>query len=303
MVNLMNFKLLFTQKSERATKILQSYLPAAQGKQKVIFEAMQYSILSGGKRIRPILLAETYALWKEEENSLLHAFMAAIEYVHTYSLVHDDLPALDNDDYRRGKKTTHLVYGEAMGILTGDALLGYAYEIAATQISAISSAKEQQLGIKALQILAKQSGIYGMLGGQVVDVLASGSELDAETLEWMYRKKTGALILAAMKIGAILGGATKQELQEIEQIAGEIGLAFQIQDDLLEQLGDDQTIGKSTQSDQRNQKMTYVFQYGVEKSKQTVEQLSESAQKRLQKLGRRNLFLEQFITYLMTRTD
>ena len=187
--------------------------------------------------------------------------MAAIEMIHTYSLVHDDLPAMDNDEYRRGRKTTHMVYGEDMGILTGDALLNYAFETAA---SAFEMAPEKSLLIgKAIRILGQKAGIYGMIGGQVVDVKSSGKKIDGEKLEFIYRLKTGALIEASMMTGAVLAGASEKELEILEQAAENIGLAFQIQDDILDVTSTQEELGKPIHSDEKNNKVTYVSLVGA----------------------------------------
>ena len=182
------FTIQMKMKVAEIEEILKRYLPEAEGYQKVIMEAMEYSLMAGGKRLRPMLMQETCRLFGEEPETL-KPFMAALEMIHTYSLVHDDLPAMDNDEYRRGRKTTHIVYGEDMGILTGDALLNYAFETAA---SAFEMAPEKSLLTgKAIRILGQKAGIYGMIGGQVVDVKSSGKKIDGEKLEFIYRLKTG----------------------------------------------------------------------------------------------------------------
>ena len=227
----MSFKEIQKEKTAQIEQILKAYLPRVQGYQEVIMDAMSYSMLAGGKRLRPMLMQETYRMFGGADR-VIEPFMAAIEMIHTYSLVHDDLPAMDNDEYRRGRKTTHVVYGEDMGILTGDALLNYAFETAA---SAFEMAPEKSLLIgKAIRILGQKAGIYGMIGGQVVDVKSSGKKIDGEKLEFIYRLKTGALIEASMMIGAVLAGADDECVQAVEEIAAKVGMAFQIQDDILD---------------------------------------------------------------------
>ena len=273
------------------------------GYQKTVFSAMNYSLLSGGKRLRPVMMKEASVLFGEEHPSL-GAFMAAIEMIHTYSLVHDDLPAMDNDEYRRGKKTTHVVYGEDMAILTGDALLNMAYEAAAQSLS-LCSGDPVLLGraVKALQILSRKSGIYGMVGGQVYDVEAEDKELKLteDSLLFIFRLKTGALIQAALMIGAVLGGADDSELQIMEQVGEAVGIAFQIQDDILDVTGNPKILGKPVGSDKKNHKTTYVTIKGLETAAADVAAYSRDAIEQLQKLDKRNEFLEELIRFLINR--
>ena len=242
-------------------EILKRYLPEAEGYQKVIMEAMEYSLMAGGKRLRPMLMQETCRLFGEEPETL-KPFMAALEMIHTYSLVHDDLPAMDNDEYRRGRKTTHIVYGEDMGILAGDALLNYAFE---TAFRAFEQSPEDSLKIgRALTVLGRKAGIYGMIGGQVIDVKETGHAVSKDVLDTIYELKTGALIECAMMIGAILGGASDAEIQSVEKIAHYVGVAFQIQDDILDVTSTEEVLGKPIHSDEKNQKTTYVTLLGIE---------------------------------------
>lgn len=279
-------------------QIIKRYLPEEEGYQKTIMEAMNYSILAGGKRLRPMLMSETYRLFGGK-SKVIEPFMAAMEMIHTYSLVHDDLPAMDNDEYRRGKKTTHAVYGEAMGILAGDALLNYAFETAAKAFD--MEPDNRNIG-KAMQILAAKAGIYGMVGGQVVDVQSEDSgDITKEKLDFIYRLKTGALIESSMLIGAVLAGATKNEQNTIEKAATEVGLAFQIQDDILDVTSSLEVLGKPVGSDEKNHKVTYVRLNGLEQSKKDVEALSEEALKILSSFDRRNEFLEDLVRALITR--
>ena len=252
------------ERGENINLLLESYLPEEVGYQKRIFEAMNYSMLAGGKRLRPMLMRESYHLFGGSSQAIM-PFMAAIEMIHTYSLVHDDLPAMDNDEFRRGKKTTHAVYGEAMGILAGDGLLNFAYETAAT---AFEMEPENPAIGKALLVLTKKAGVYGMVGGQVVDVEGEKNlddvEMTRERLDFIYRLKTGALIESSMMIGAILAGASKEDVDKMEQIAAKIGLAFQIQDDILDVIGNEEELGKPIGSDEKNNKVTYVTFEGLE---------------------------------------
>jgi len=298
MVNYMNFKLELEQRTKEIEQILMRYLPQAEGRQHQIMEAMNYSITAGGKRLRPMLMKETYHLFGGN-SQVIEPFMAAMEMIHTYSLVHDDLPAMDNDEYRRGKKTTHVVYGEAMGILAGDALLNYAFE---TVVKAFDIAPGQSLTIgKALGILAEKAGIYGMIGGQVVDVLATGKPLSREELDFIYELKTGALIKASMMIGAVLAGASDADISKVEQIASDVGLAFQIQDDILDVTSTTEELGKPVKSDEKNEKTTYVTLRGLEQSEKDVTRISGEAIRLLDEIDAKNPFLELLIRELIHR--
>ncbi len=283
--------------AKEAEDIIYKYLPKEEGLQKRVFEAMNYSITAGGKRLRPVLMLETYRLFGGS-GEVIEPFMAAIEMIHTYSLIHDDLPALDNDDYRRGRKTSHVVFGEAMAILAGDALLNYAYE---TACKAFDMNADVSLVAKALQVLASKPGVYGMIGGQVLDVLMTGHTMNEEQLYFVYENKTGALIEASMVIGAILAGADDEAINAVSGIASDVGHAFQIQDDLLDILGDSSIIGKPVRSDLDNGKVTYVTVHGIEKAQQDVRILSERAVNELEKLGYRNDFLKDLIISLVSR--
>ena len=279
-------------------EILKRYLPEAEGYQKGIMEAMEYSLMAGGKRLRPMLMQETCRLFGEEPETL-KPFMAALEMIHTYSLVHDDLPAMDNDEYRRGKKTTHVVYGEAMAILAGDALLTYAFETAAKALDI----EPQNPGIgKAIRILSAKAGIYGMVGGQTVDVESENTcDMTKEKLDFIYRLKTSALIEASMMIGAVLAGATGSEQKIVEAVASKVGLAFQIQDDILDVTSTMEVLGKPIGSDEKNHKSTYVTYEGIEKAKQDVADLSEKAIAQMETLVVKNEFLTELLRYLISR--
>ncbi len=294
----MSYKELKLEKIKEIESILESALPAKEGYQALIMEAMEYNLMAGGKRLRPMLMKETYELFGGKEK-VIEPFMAAIEMIHTYSLVHDDLPAMDNDDYRRGRKTTHVVYGEAMGILAGDALLNYAFETAA---SAFSSYPEKSLEIgKALQVLAKKAGVFGMIGGQVVDVMSEGKSISKEILDFIHELKTAALMECSMMIGAILAGADESEVQKVEKIAKNVGLAFQIQDDILDVTSTVEVLGKPVLSDEKNEKTTYVTLVGLEQAKSFVESISNEAIAMLHSLDNKNEFLEMLLTELIHR--
>ena len=295
---MMDFKTEMAERTAQIEQIIKKYLPKEEGYQKTIMEAMNYSVLAGGKRLRPMLRQETYRLFGGR-SEVIEPFMAAIEMIHTYSLVHDDLPAMDNDEYRRGKKTTHAVYGEAMGILAGDALLNYAYETAARAFAM----EPGNPGVcQAFQILTAKAGIYGMVGGQTVDVESEGKPgMTKEKLDFIYRLKTSALIEGAMLTGAVLAGATQGEQKIIEQTAGEVGLAFQIQDDILDVTSTMEVLGKPIGSDEKNHKITYVTYEGIEKAKADVASLSEQAIARMDSLVVKNEYLTELLRYLILR--
>ena len=289
-------------KVNHINEIVDRYLPKENGFQKTIFEAMRYSVEAGGKRIRPMLMEETYKMFGGS-GDIIYPFMAAMEMIHTYSLVHDDLPAMDNDEYRRGKKTTHAEYGEAMGILAGDALLNLAFETA-------TIALEMEPGninvSRAIRVLAVKAGIFGMIGGQVVDVESEkrdDSPITRDKLDFIYKLKTGALIESSMMIGAILAGADDEEVKKIEEIATKLGLAFQIQDDVLDVTSTLEVLGKPIGSDEKNNKPTYVTFEGLEKAKQDVNELSQEACRMLKSFGREDEFLQQLIIYLIDREN
>ncbi|MEG2512232.1 MAG: polyprenyl synthetase family protein [Acetivibrio sp.] len=298
----MNFKIELEQRESEVESAIKKYLPIEEGYQKRVIEAMNYSLLSGGKRLRPILMKESFELFRGKETTVLEPFMAALEMIHTYSLVHDDLPAMDNDDYRRGRKTTHVVYGEAMGILAGDGLLNFAFE---TACKAFERADNKETVAESLGILSQKAGIHGMIGGQVVDVASQGKELSLEEITFIYRLKTSALIQSAMMIGAVLGGAEKAEVNLMEKAAEMIGLAFQIQDDILDITSTDEVLGKPTHSDEKNNKMTYVKKIGLEKAQEQVELYSKGALDLIrtieEKTGQKNEFLKELVIYLIKR--
>ena len=298
MENNMNYKEMKFEKIEQIEVILQKYLPEQTGYQEKIMEAMEYSVMAGGKRLRPMLMMETYELFGGCDE-VIEPFMAALEMIHTYSLVHDDLPAMDNDDYRRGRKTTHVVYGEAMGILVGDALLNFAFETASQAFSMFPE-KSLQIG-KALQVLAKKAGIYGMIGGQVVDVASAGESISKEVLDFIHELKTSALIESAMMIGAILAGASDEDIDNVEMIAKNVGIAFQIQDDILDVTSTAEVLRKPVLSDEKNEKTTYVTLVGIEKAKEYVEEISNKAIALLNGFEAKNEFLTALLTELIHR--
>ena len=296
----MSWKNRLQTRVEEVEQVIQSFLPEETGYQKTVLEAMNYSVLAGGKRLRPMLMEETYKLFGGN-GKIVEPFMAAMEMIHTYSLVHDDLPAMDNDEYRRGRKTTHVVYGEGMAILAGDGLLNYAFE---TALKAFDMEPANPLIGKALQVLAKKAGVYGMIGGQTADIEAENmeqSKVSNDLLLFIHENKTAALIQSSMMIGAILAGACEEDIKTMEKIAYNVGIAFQIQDDILDITSSLEVLGKMTGSDEKNNKVTYVTLNGMEKSKEDVEKLSKEALVLLNSFENKNEFLNQLIEELITR--
>ena len=285
-------------KTQKIEDIIYSYLPEESGYQKTVLSAMNYTMKAGGKRLRPMLMEETFLLFGGTDRKLLEPFMAAIEMIHTYSLIHDDLPALDNDDYRRGRKTAHVVYGEAMAILAGDALLNYAFETAS---KAFCGNETDIMVAKAFQVLARKPGIYGMIGGQTADVEETEHQIDLDKLIFIHENKTSALIECAMMIGAILADASEQDVKKIEEIARKIGLAFQIQDDILDLTSTQEELGKPVGSDEKNQKNTYVSLKGMEQSVEDVKRYTNEAIEAFDKLQYTNDFLRSLLLYLSGR--
>ena len=290
------------EKIEKRTKeveeVIYSFLPEETGYQKTVISAMNYTMRAGGKRLRPMLMDETYRMFGGSDRSLIEPFMAAIEMIHTYSLIHDDLPALDNDDYRRGRKTAPVVYGEAMAILAGDALLNYAFETAS---KAFKGTEEDIRTARAFQILSAKPGIYGMIGGQTADVESEHREIPFEELLFIHKNKTAALIECAMMIGAVLAGASPEEVGIVEQIAGKTGMAFQIQDDILDLTSTQEELGKPVGSDEKNQKNTYVSMKGLEQSGKDVIQYTKEALDAFDSLHRDNAFLRDLLLHLSGR--
>ncbi|NLL69866.1 MAG: polyprenyl synthetase family protein [Epulopiscium sp.] len=287
---------MLVQKIQEVDNILNHYLIPTSKYEEKIYEAIRYSIFAGGKRLRPILLMEAYQMM-DHKIEKVKPFAAAIEMIHTYSLIHDDLPAMDNDDYRRGKLTNHKVYGEGIAILAGDALLNLAFEIM------VQGALDYDLslGLQTMKIISKEAGIQGMIGGQVIDLLSENQKIDFETLIYIHEHKTAALIHSALQAGIILGGGTKEQIQKIKEFGYYLGLAFQIQDDILDEIGSEEILGKATHSDAKNGKVTYVSFHGLEKAKKQVDFLSNQALESLSFFGESATFLRALTKHLMNR--
>lgn len=299
------FNDLLQEKTKELELIIKEYLLQEEGLQKTVLQAMNYSVLAGGKRLRPMLMMEAYRMCGGcgEE---IRPFLAAIEMIHTYSLVHDDLPAMDNDEYRRGRETTWKIYGETMGILAGDGLLNLAFETALMAFELIDQTDPAAFRrvAEALTVLGRKAGVFGMIGGQTADVEAEGREtsMTEDELLFIHRHKTAALIQASLTIGAILAGADEKQINTLEKCGEDVGIAFQIQDDILDVVGDSKELGKPVGSDEQNHKQTYVTLKGIEQAKADVEALSEEAVSLLQTFGEEREFLEQLILTLIHRS-
>lgn len=271
-----------------------------QSPQQRVYESMRYSMTAGGKRIRPILALKTYEIISGRDYFEIMNFALSIEMIHTYSLIHDDLPAMDNDDYRRGKPTNHRVYGDDMAILAGDGLLNLSYE---TMIQSMATSRlDRDRYISAICEVSNASGVDGMIGGQVVDILSDSGDMDIATLEYIHRNKTSRLIEASIVSGAILGGASSRELESLKTYAESIGLMFQIRDDILDRIGNSEELGKTAGIDEINEKMTYVTVYGLEKSIEKTKKLCKTAREALLKLEDKDTsFLKELADYLVCR--
>lgn len=291
-MDIMGFNQELKTRVEDINRLIDEFLPKCEGRQERVIESMNYSINAGGKRIRPMMIMEAFRLCKGEDISVSAPFMAALECIHTYSLVHDDLPAMDNDDYRRGQLTTHKKYGEDFGILCGDALLNYAYEL---MLKTTSECKDLQMShnmSRAAYVIAKKSGIYGMVGGQSLDVWLTNKAMNADELKFIFDLKTAALIEAAFMTGAILAGADDKTVAAMEKAGNLVGVAFQIKDDILDVTSTQEVLGKPVFSDEKNNKTTYVTLYGMDKAVADVEKMSAEAVSIIRSVGDNEFFVE-----------
>ena len=275
---------------------LEASLKHADTKFDSVYKAMEYSLLSGGKRLRPFILNEFYKACGKNDDVALN-FAAALEMIHTYSLIHDDLPAMDNDDFRRGRPSCHKAFGEDIALLAGDGLLTLAFETAA-KTEGISADKV----LKAIIVLSTCAGNDGMIGGQVIDLVSEGTNPELSTVKEMYIKKTGALIAAAAEIGTILAGGTEKQVLAAKDYALNLGIAFQIQDDILDKIGDSALLGKPVGSDAKNEKSTYVSITGLEKAKSDVEEYTKKAVLALETFGEAGKNLKDLAEYLINRS-
>lgn len=294
----MTFEEEYALRKEAIEEIIERYLPAEEGFQKTVLQAGNYSVRAGGKRLRPMIMQETYRLF-DGRSKAIEPFLAAIEMIHTSSLIHDDLPCMDNDTLRRGQPSCWAKFGEDMGVLAGDSLLIYAVETACKAFAL--NADPKAVG-ESIRILASKTGIFGMIGGQTLDVEKTGKPISADELDFIYRLKTGALIEASMMIGAVMAGASQENVLSSERIARNIGIAFQIRDDILDVTSTTETLGKPVHSDEVNQKYTFVTLYGLEKAEETVQRLTEEAVQELETLTGENGFLKTLLLSLVGRT-
>lgn len=290
----MDFLVEFEKKITTTEQYLSKYFTENDNHQKAIYDAMKYSLMSGGKRIRPVLALSCCELFGGGEEVM--PFACALEMIHTYSLIHDDLPCMDNDDLRRGKPTNHVVYGEALALLAGDGLLTRAFEIALYNSELVSN-----IAIDALKIIASSAGAEGMIGGQVIDMQSEGKDIDSVTLMTMHLHKTGALIMAAAKVGTLIGGGTKEDMLKMESFSRYLGIAFQIKDDILDVEGNIKLLGKPIGSDKTNHKTTFVSLYGMEQAKKMLVDYTNNAIEVISEYGEKAEFLKEFSNYLLSR--
>lgn len=294
----MNFKIWMNEKIKKVESYLNTSIAEENNPQRLIYETMNYSLLSGGKRLRPVLLLAAYELFNDSSDAAL-PFACAMEMIHTYSLIHDDLPSMDNDDYRRGKLSNHKKYGEAAAILAGDGLLNKAFELGLE--ASLNGKTDLKASVKAMSVIANSSGSNGMIGGQVVDIFGHDKIKSIGDLKYMYSLKTGAIIKSSIKAGAILGEATEQQLTALENYAEKIGLAFQIEDDMLDVTSTLEKLGKKTGSDVANDKVTYLSFVSIEKAQSDVENLTEEAIESLNMFGDKAVYLVELAKYLTKR--
>lgn len=278
-------------------KNLQKYLEEKDCPQATIFKAMNYSLNAGGKRIRPVIMLSCAEVLGGDTEKIM-PFACALEMIHTYSLIHDDLPCMDNDDLRRGKPTNHKVFGEAMAVLAGDGLLTYAFEVILK-----NSELTPNMTLAALSVIAENAGVNGMIGGQVIDIESEGKQVDTITLMSMHMLKTAALIMTAAKVGALLSGGGREDLLAMEEFARYLGIAFQIKDDILDVSGNIEDLGKSIGKDENSNKSTFVTIYGLETAEKMLNDYTEKAIESLSKYGPKADFLVNLSKFLLDRNS
>ena len=294
----MNIKDYLQNRSALVDRALERWMPGQEVLPRSLHQAMRYSVFAGGKRLRPILMIAACESLGGHAGQVLHA-ACAMEMIHTYSLIHDDLPAMDDDAFRRGRPTNHKVYGEATAILAGDALLTEAFRILAD--AEANRSVPPATVIKVIELVARYAGSQGMVGGQVVDMESEGKEIDFPTLEYIHTHKTGGLILASVQVGALLGGANDSQVAAIKRFGGAAGLAFQIADDILDIVGDQQHLGKNVGSDQARGKATYPAQLGLDEARQRADELCGIAISALAPLGKPAEILQELARYIVNR--
>jgi len=294
----MDFNAQMDKWTQLVNNALDDYLSINEGPGANIYNAMKYSLMAGGKRLRPVLALAVCEMLDGNRNEIL-PYACAIEMIHTYSLIHDDLPAMDNDDYRRGVPTNHKVFGEAMAILAGDALLNGAYELMLA--ASVSDSGNRDARLRAIHIIAQAAGVDGMICGQVVDMESEGKKIDKDTLEYMHRCKTGALIKAPVAASAVLCGASEKDIKNLESYAENIGLAFQIKDDIMDVNGDPGQMGKAAGSDAASGKSTYVTLYGLENARAMLDKTIADALGALEGFGDKAGFLKDLAAFIRDR--
>ncbi len=294
----MDFELWLNNKVEIVEKALKDNFVRNENRQKLIYDAMEYSLFAGGKRLRSVIMLGVNEIFSKDYKNVL-PFACAMEMIHTYSLVHDDLPSMDNDDYRRGKLSNHKKFGDAAAILAGDGLLNMAFEVMSRESLKLDT--DKGLLLKAISIIAESSGSEGMIGGQIVDMFCEESINDISDLEYLQRHKTGAIIKSSAAVGALLGGASETEIKTIEKFADNLGLAFQIQDDILDVEGNAEKLGKPVGSDENNHKKTYVSMLGLEEAKKLQKRLTNEAIEALSIFGEKSEMLIELCKYLLVR--
>ena len=285
------------EKIIEVNKSLEKYIEEKDAPQATIYKAMNYSINAGGKRIRPVIMLSAAELMCGNHDGVM-PFACALEMIHTYSLIHDDLPCMDNDDLRRGKPTNHIVYGEAIAVLAGDALLNKAFETILK-----NSQMSPNMTIAAMSEIANASGTEGMIGGQVIDIESENKQIDAVTLMTLHLNKTAALIMVAAKVGALLGGGSREDLLLMEEFSRYLGIAFQIKDDILDVEGNEEALGKKTGADEENKKSTFVSIYGLEQSKNILADYTQKAIETLSPYGEKAAFLIELANFLLGREN
>lgn len=286
----------FKEKAALVDKWLDRLLPSESEPPSILHQAMRYSVFAGGKRLRPILTIATGEIFGAGEHELLPA-ACSLEMIHTYSLIHDDLPAMDNDDLRRGRATNHVVYGEAMAILAGDALLTQAFRTLADYRSTNTENK-----VRVISEVGKAAGTTrALIGGQVLDIQSEGEILTGHQLEEIHRAKTGALISCAVRIGAIIGGATENELEALTEYGEKAGLSFQVADDLLDETATSEELGKTAGKDAAKQKATYTAHYGIDGARKMADRLSQEAIFATSTLGRDARILQEIARFIVER--
>lgn len=291
----MDFKNELVKKSTLINRELEKYIKNGECPEKVLNQSMEYSLMAGGKRIRPVLILASYELFKDDFEKVL-PFAIAMEMIHTFSLIHDDLPGIDNDDYRRGKLTNHKKFNEATAILAGDNLLNYAYNLIINDI--INNGEDKDKKLQALKELS--FGVDRMIAGEYVDTEFEGKEISSQYLEYMHENKTGALIKASVRIGAIMAGASQADIEKLTIYAERIGLAFQVKDDILSEIGDSKELGKPVGNDRERGKCTYTTKYGLEKAQEMLKSITEEAISTVSEFNNSD-FLKELALYIANR--